>query len=398
MLYDQPIGIEGAAARVVGRGARGHPRRRGREPGARDGLLHPPRAAGRRQRPRASPTPGYPPSPGCAPAWCARPRCGTPPATRRACAASPRAAAPVRTGAGPLAEHEAKELLRAAGVPVVEGRLAAGEEDAAGAMDELGPALGAEALVPHARCTRASCAPWRSTCAARRTCARPTVAWWHSGSTAPPCSWSKWRRPAWSCSCPPGATPWCPRWWWASGGVWTEIHDDVAVVPLPATPERVEAALRSLRGAGILTGARGGTPLDLAAAARLGAAVGDLLLAEGLGLIELNPVLVHEHGALAVDALGRLASAVRKGVLPRLVTKPDGAAAGGGPSAPRLLCCPWCSSAPIPEPRRPGHAAGRLRALIRARGTVLGHPPPPVRGGPALRRAADGDEPPVPAR
>ena len=47
------------------------------------------------------------------------------------------------------------------------------------------------------------------------------------------------------------------------GGVWTEIHDDVAVVPLPATPERVEAALRSLRGAGILTGARGGTPLDL---------------------------------------------------------------------------------------------------------------------------------------
>ena len=87
------------------------------------------------------------------------------------------------------------------------------------------------------------------------------------------------------------------------GGVWTEIHDDVAVVPLPATPERVEAALRSLRGAGLLTGARGGAPLDLGAAARLGAAVGDLLLAEGLGLIELNPVLVHEHGALAVDAL-----------------------------------------------------------------------------------------------
>ena len=41
----------------------------------------------------------------------------------------------------------------------------------------------------------------------------------------------------------------------------------------------------------------------MGAAARLGAAVGDLLLAEGLGLIELNPVLVHEHGALAVDAL-----------------------------------------------------------------------------------------------
>ncbi len=87
------------------------------------------------------------------------------------------------------------------------------------------------------------------------------------------------------------------------GGVWTEIHDDVAVVPLPATPERVEQALLSLRGAGILTGARGGTPLDVGAAARLAAGVGDLLLAEGLALIELNPVLVHEHGAVAVDAL-----------------------------------------------------------------------------------------------
>ena len=40
----------GRGGRVVGRGARGHPRRRGREPGARDGLLHPPRAARRRSR------------------------------------------------------------------------------------------------------------------------------------------------------------------------------------------------------------------------------------------------------------------------------------------------------------------------------------------------------------
>ena len=41
------------------------------------------------------------------------------------------------------------------------------------------------------------------------------------------------------------------------GGVWTEALGDVAVVPLPASPERVAAALRSLRGAPLLTGARG---------------------------------------------------------------------------------------------------------------------------------------------
>ena len=34
-----------------------------------------------------------------------------------------------------------------------------------------------------------------------------------------------------------------------AGGIWTEALDDAAVVPLPATPERVEAALRSLRAA-----------------------------------------------------------------------------------------------------------------------------------------------------
>ncbi len=34
-----------------------------------------------------------------------------------------------------------------------------------------------------------------------------------------------------------------------AGGVWTEVLDDAAVVPLPATPERVEAAIRSLRAA-----------------------------------------------------------------------------------------------------------------------------------------------------
>ena len=51
------------------------------------------------------------------------------------------------------------------------------------------------------------------------------------------------------------------------GGVWTELLGDVAIIPLPATPERVEAGLRSLRGAGLLTGARGRPPVDLGALA-----------------------------------------------------------------------------------------------------------------------------------
>jgi acetate---CoA ligase (ADP-forming) len=75
------------------------------------------------------------------------------------------------------------------------------------------------------------------------------------------------------------------------------------VVALPASAERVESALRSLRGAPLLTGGRNRAPLDVAAAARLAAGVGDLLLAADLSLIELNPVFVHEQGAVAVDAV-----------------------------------------------------------------------------------------------
>ena len=50
VLYDQPVGIEGASAESLGSGARGHPPRRGREPGARDGRLDASRAARRRRR------------------------------------------------------------------------------------------------------------------------------------------------------------------------------------------------------------------------------------------------------------------------------------------------------------------------------------------------------------
>ena len=81
--------------------------------------------------------------------------------------------------------------------------------------------------------------------------------------------------------------------------------DDVALVPLPATPERVERALRSLRGAALLTGGRGRPALDVAAAARLAAAAGDVLLDRGLALLELNPVIVHDRSATVADALAR---------------------------------------------------------------------------------------------
>jgi acetyl-CoA synthetase len=87
------------------------------------------------------------------------------------------------------------------------------------------------------------------------------------------------------------------------GGVWTEALGDAAVVPLPADAERVAEAIRSLRGASLLTGGRGGEPIDIEAAAELGAGLGRLLIERGLRLIELNPVVVHRRGCVALDAL-----------------------------------------------------------------------------------------------
>ena len=49
------------------------------------------------------------------------------------------------------------------------------------------------------------------------------------------------------------------------GGIWAEALDDVAIVPLPADAERVEAAIRSLRGAaGARAAGAAATPVDLA--------------------------------------------------------------------------------------------------------------------------------------
>ena len=80
------------------------------------------------------------------------------------------------------------------------------------------------------------------------------------------------------------------------GGVYAEALDDVAVVPLPATPERVQAALaRAPRR-------RAPEHADLPAAARLAVALTQI---PGLELIECNPVLVHEHGAVVVDAVAK---------------------------------------------------------------------------------------------
>jgi acetyl-CoA synthetase len=88
-----------------------------------------------------------------------------------------------------------------------------------------------------------------------------------------------------------------------TGGIWAEALDDVVLVPLPASPERVERALGGLRAAPLLRGSRGGPAVDLQAAARFGSRLGELALEHGLDLLEVNPALASPTGCVALDAV-----------------------------------------------------------------------------------------------
>jgi hypothetical protein len=75
------------------------------------------------------------------------------------------------------------------------------------------------------------------------------------------------------------------------GGIFVEALDHVAIIPLPADRDRIARALTELRA-----------PIPPHAAdiaAQIAAA------ADGLALLECNPVLIHRDGAVVVDAIAQ---------------------------------------------------------------------------------------------
>jgi acetyl-CoA synthetase len=214
---------------------------------------------------------------------------------------------PGRQGAadGWLDEAEAKEILRAAGLSVPEGRVVSSEDECAAATQDLGGPVALKLCHPHLLHKAAAGAlalglhsPGEVRGAYRRL----------TGASAPDGARILVERMA-----APGAEllvaargdAVVPALVIGLGGAWTEALDDVAIVPLPADAARVKAALLSLRGAPALRDATGREPLDLDAVAALAASVGDLLVRSKLDLLELNPVLVHRDGCVAVDAVAR---------------------------------------------------------------------------------------------
>ncbi len=92
------------------------------------------------------------------------------------------------------------------------------------------------------------------------------------------------------------------------GGVTAEVLADTVTLVLPVTEAQVLEAAKGLRLWPLLDGYRGRPKADMQAVAAMAVRLGALMLAdESLEEIEINPVLVRETGAVAVDALVRRA-------------------------------------------------------------------------------------------
>jgi acetate---CoA ligase (ADP-forming) len=203
-----------------------------------------------------------------------------------------------------LAEHDAKAWLRAAGIPVPAGRVVTSEPDAVAALTEFGGpvALKLSAATVQHKTEFGGVALGLDTAAAVRS-AYPDIARL-AGAHAGVVLVERMAPPGVELIVAAHRDGIVPALVIGLGGIWTELLEDVAVIPLPAGVDRVTRAIGTLRGAPLLLGGRGRPAVDIAAAARLAAQVGELLLTEGLTMVECNPVLVGApgEGAVAVDA------------------------------------------------------------------------------------------------
>lgn len=89
------------------------------------------------------------------------------------------------------------------------------------------------------------------------------------------------------------------------GGIWVEVLSDTTLRVLPVTREEIRTALGELRGAALLSGARGTTAADMDALVDAVMATADLAgrLGDRLESLEINPLVVDGTRIEALDAL-----------------------------------------------------------------------------------------------
>ncbi len=240
-------------------------------------------------------------------------RWGAPPAPIRSVPGRPGALTPL-LAAGPrpsIHEHDAKRLLADIGLPVVAERLVRGQGDALKAAAALGYPVALKVVsdaIPHRselgliavrlRDERELMEAWaRLSGRLAETGHRDAIAGYLVQQMAPE-----------GLEVLAGVST-DPDWGlvlaFGAGGVLVEALGDVALRPLPLRDGDAEAMIAETRVGSLLAGHRGRPPADVAALARCLDALADFAWTEREHLAELdvNPIVVNEHGAVVADAL-----------------------------------------------------------------------------------------------
>lgn len=85
------------------------------------------------------------------------------------------------------------------------------------------------------------------------------------------------------------------------GGIWTEVENDVVVLPLALGDVDIAAELSQLRCFPMINGGRGQPSLDLKALVNLVSALGNLAEDDERLSVDLNPVILYEDGLAIAD-------------------------------------------------------------------------------------------------
>ena len=102
------------------------------------------------------------------------------------------------------------------------------------------------------------------------------------------------------------------------GGIYVELFRDVSFRLAPLTEDDALEMVKQTKASRLMEGLRGSRPLDARAAAKAIVAVGDMMADHpDVDSIDVNPLFVYPHGALAVDVrvLLRASASQRAGVV-----------------------------------------------------------------------------------
>lgn len=221
-----------------------------------------------------------------------------------------RATAPARQeGRQLLLEHEVKDLLAAIGVKVARGRLATTADQAVAAAREAGWPVAMKIVSPqvvHKSDAGGVKLNLSNEADVRRAYddIMATVAEKFPGADLRGVLVQPMARPGREVIIGTLNDPqFGPAIMFGLGGVWVETMGDVSFRLLPLTRPEVREMMAEIKGYPLLAGHRGEPPVDLESLEELILTVSRLVTAaEGIGQLDLNPVIAYPDGYCVVDA------------------------------------------------------------------------------------------------